>query len=382
MDTGTGAAPETVRATLLGAWPGADPVVAARDMVSGLGSPHLPVLPELPARGPGSDAVGRSAGLLEELAVDLQPHGWRLVPEPGMDHRRAVSALSTDRHALTDIAGEAGLELDDLALRVRGPMSLAADLWLTGGERSLSDYGARRDVAQSLTAGLAAQVRSMRAQTGASRLTVIVDEPRAAAILSGTLPTASGYRTVRSIPRTEVRAAWTALAQAVIDAGASSVVLAPGRSGAGEAWPWTDLALLASESLPSASSPSSPSASGPVPEPMSALALPLVPLEGPGSDASCWDIVAGWTEAGRHIVFRLPEPGPAGDRDHRPYRDTAVGIARTWERIGLDPARLAQLVLAAPDQSGATRLTANRTLEATVAAAEQLDRIRQDGGLA
>jgi hypothetical protein len=382
-----------VRATLLGAWTGTDPVSASRDLLNALGAPHLPVLPELPARGPGSDAIGRTAGLLEELAVDLQPHGWRLVPEPGMDHRRAVSALSTDRHALTDVAGESGIDVEDLLVRITGPLTLSAELWLPGGERSLSDHGARRDVAQSLAAGLAAHIRAVRSQTGAGRVTVVLDEPRAAAVLSGALPTASGYRTVRSLPRSEVREAWTLVSQAVLDAGASGIVLAPGRAGAGEEWAWADLALLAAEALP-------PSEQTPEEQRTAALALPLVPLEGPGSDGSRWDIVAGWTEAGRDIVFRLPSaqaaqasqgsqgsqsttavnPELAAGNGH-PYRGTGVMIARTWERIGLDPDLLGRLVLAAPDQSAASQLTANQALASAVATAEELDRIRQDGGL-
>ncbi|QCU77744.1 hypothetical protein E7744_05680 [Citricoccus sp. SGAir0253] len=388
------------RATLAGPWPGADPVAAARDVLAGLARPHLPVLPELPARGPGSDPVGRTAALLDGLAVDLQPHGWRLVPEAGMDHRRAASALRTDVNAFTDLAGERGEAVEELVVRVSGPMSLAAGLWLPGGERSLSDAGARRDVVQSLAAGLADWVRSVRAATGAARLTVVVDEPRAAAVLSGALPTASGYRTVRSIPRSEVRAGWTLVTEAVLDAGATGAVLAPGRAGAEERWGWRDLALLASEALPAVADPE-PDAPVDL-----GLALPLAPLEGPGADPDRWEVTAGWAEAGRTVLLRLPRAGhgaptaaagtAAGDRARagtsaagrpeavgtaRPYRGTAVGIARTWARIGLDPDLLSALVLGAPDLSGGTRHEANRTLEGAVAAAEDLEHIRQDGGL-
>lgn len=385
----------SVRATLLGDWPGTDPVSAAADQLDLLGAPHLPALPELPSRGPGSDATGRTAALLDGLAVDLQPHGWRLVPEPGLDHRRAVSALRTDGLALTDVAGESGVALEDLVLRVTGPASLAADLWLPGGERSLSDHGARRDVAQSLAAGLGEQVRALRCQTGAGRLTVVLEEPRAAAVLAGALPTASGYRTVRSLPRSEVRAAWTLVLQSVLDAGATGLVLAPGRQGAGADWGWAQLALLASEALPPRASGAESRNAGPglgaqTKDPLTALALPLAPLDGPGADPSRWEMVAGWMEAGRHVVVRLPTPefpgvpetrGRAGASADRPYRGVAVGLARTWERMGLDPALLGHLILAAPGLSGGTRVQANRTLEGTVATAEELDRIRQDGGL-
>ena len=47
--------------------------------------PDLPHLPELPARGAGADLIGRTAALLSDLRVDLQPGGWRLSggPAPG-----------------------------------------------------------------------------------------------------------------------------------------------------------------------------------------------------------------------------------------------------------------------------------------------------------
>lgn len=410
------------RATLAGAWPGSDPVAAARDVLNALGHPHQPPLPELPGRGPGSDPIGRTAALLEGLAVDLQPHGWRLVAEPGMDRRRAASALRSDVNALTDVAGEAGIVLEELVVRVTGPMSLAAGLWLPGGERSLSDSGARRDVVQSLAAGLGEWVGTLRTALGPARLTVVLDEPDAAAVLSGALPTASGYRTVRSIPRSEVRQGWTSVAESVLEAGAAGVVYAPGRTGAGEDWDWGQLALLAAEALPAAGTGRAP---GPDHVPGAApgqaaehekqekqekqdqddagrgLVLPLAPLEGAGADPARWEVIAGWAEAGRTVTLRLPRPvtahhpgtgGDSGSADsavsavnpapaERPYRSTAVAIARTWSRIGLDPELLSRLVLAAPDLSAQTRHAANRTVAATVAAAEELDRIRQDGGL-
>jgi hypothetical protein len=392
------------RASLTGAWPGADPVAASRDVLNILGHPHEPTLPELPGRGPGSDPIGRSAALLDGLAVDLQPHGWRLVPEPGLDHRRAASALRSDVNAFTDVAGDTGVTVQDLVVRVTGPMTLAAGLWLPGGERSLSDSGARRDVAQSLAAGLGEWIRSVRAATGTARLTVLVDEPQAAAVLSGALPTASGYRTVRSIPRSEVRQGWTLMAEAALDGGATGIVHAPGRAGAGDQWGWQELALLASEALPAvpppASAPVGPQGQegpqgrapdgveGPGDDVGRGLALPLAPLEGAGADPARWEVIAGWAEAGRALTLQLPPPGdgpmdPAtgGTDAARPYRNTAVGIARTWERIGLDPQLLSSLVLGAPDLSAGSRHAANRALAATVSAAEELDSIRQDGGL-
>ena len=111
VDAGPPALSEEVGATALGPWPGTDPVEAAKVSLGIFTEPHLPSLVELPARGIGSDAVGRTAALLVELPVDVQPYGWRFVDRPGNDHRRAVSALSTDINVLADVAGAAELAL-------------------------------------------------------------------------------------------------------------------------------------------------------------------------------------------------------------------------------------------------------------------------------
>ena len=187
-------------------WRGTDVAEAQRVTLGELGADHWPVLPELPDRGPGADATGRSAALLQELAVDLQPHGWRVSPPgaagSGRDRRRAVSLWHEDAHRWADTAGAEGAVVERLAVRVRGPLSLLAGLWLPGGERVLGDHGARRDVAESYLEGLQDALPRLRRATGAGRLGVVVDEPWAAAVLAGTLPTASGYRTV-------VVAAWS-----------------------------------------------------------------------------------------------------------------------------------------------------------------------------
>jgi hypothetical protein len=74
-------------ATGIGSLPGSDIREAVRVVFGEL--PDLPHLPELPARGPGADMIGRGAGLLVDMPVDLQPAGWRLVDRPGRDLRRA-----------------------------------------------------------------------------------------------------------------------------------------------------------------------------------------------------------------------------------------------------------------------------------------------------
>src|SRR3954463_8697041 len=91
-----------VRATGIGSLPGDDIDAALALVFTEL--PDLPHLPELPARGPGADMIGRTAGVLVDLHVDLQPSGWRLVPRPGMDVRRAREMLERDLDALVPVA--------------------------------------------------------------------------------------------------------------------------------------------------------------------------------------------------------------------------------------------------------------------------------------
>ena len=56
---------------------GTDPAEAMRVVAGEL--PDFPYLPELPDRGPGADLVGRTAGLLIDIPVEVTPCGWRLV---------------------------------------------------------------------------------------------------------------------------------------------------------------------------------------------------------------------------------------------------------------------------------------------------------------
>ncbi|WP_258802682.1 hypothetical protein [Pseudarthrobacter sp. NS4] len=219
------APPAEVTATGLGPWPGEDPLEAARIIRGELGSPHLPFLAELPARGVGSDALGRTASLLEELAVDVQPYGWRLVDRPGKDFRRAASALATDINVLADVAGTEDASAREIKVQLVGPLTLAAGLHLHNGERALIDYGARRDLAASLAAGVGSYLARVSAAVPGARLVVQLDEPDIAAVLAGTIHTSSGYRTLRAVAGSEARESWRLVMDALRAAGASEVVV-------------------------------------------------------------------------------------------------------------------------------------------------------------
>lgn len=190
-------------ATGVGSLPGEDLHEALRVVLGEL--PDLPHLPELPARGPGADMIGRTAGLLVDLHVDLQPTGWRLVDRPGREVRRARDLLERDLDGLEEAAAD---YTGPLKLQVAGPWTLAATLELTRGDKAVSDPGACRDLAESLAEGVRTHLASVRRRIPGASLVLQLDEPSLPAVLSGRVPTASGYGALRAV---EAPVAQTAL---------------------------------------------------------------------------------------------------------------------------------------------------------------------------
>jgi methionine synthase II (cobalamin-independent) len=184
------------RATAIGSWPGTDAVDAARTTFGELPEPHLPYLPELPARGPGADMVGRGATFLVDLPVDLQPSGWRLVDRPGRDLARAQSWLRQDLDVLAEVAD--GYE-GPFKVQACGPWTLAASLMLPRLERAVVDPGACRDLVASLAEGVARHVAEIARLVPGARVVVQLDEPSLPAVLHGGLPTASGFGRLRAV---------------------------------------------------------------------------------------------------------------------------------------------------------------------------------------
>jgi methionine synthase II (cobalamin-independent) len=183
----------------VGSLPGTDPTEAIRLVVGEL--PDFAHLPELPGRGPGADLIGRSAALLVDLAVDLTPAGWRLVPRPGIDQRRAEEYLARDLDALHDVADA---WTGPLKVQAAGPWTLAAGLERSRGDRAVVDPGARRDLVQSLAEGLAGHVAAVAARVPGARVFVQLDEPSVPAVLQGGLPTVSGFGKLPAVEGTVV----------------------------------------------------------------------------------------------------------------------------------------------------------------------------------
>jgi len=341
----TAAAGAGIGATAAGGWPGFDPLEANRAVRGELGKPSIPFLPALPARGPGSDDVGRTLGVLVELPFDLQPHGWRLVQRPGKDQRRAESALSSDINALGDIAGLEEHSAPRLKLHLHGPLSLAAGVHLHNGERVLIDHGARRELYESLAAGAADFVRRVASAARGAEVTVQFDEPDAGAVLAGRVPTASGYRSLRAVGRREATEAWDLVTASVRAAGASETVLTLEAD---------DVVLDAAR----------------------ASAASVLSLQLPGISDRQWEALAGDLESGRPLWLAILDPGSAIPQ----VKVLVESVLTAWRRIGLpDPALVALTVTTMPGLESTSPRDAVRTLTRMAQVADALDQVRTEG---
>ncbi|MFE1826293.1 methionine synthase [Streptomyces yangpuensis] len=183
-------------ATGVGSLPGGDAREAAKTATGSF--EDFPYLPELPARGPGADMIGRSTGLLVDMYAHVEPSGWRISDRPGRDTRRARSWLGEDLDALEEFTqGYTGR----LKVQAVGPWTLAAALELHGGEAMLQDAGACRDLAGSLAEGLREHLADVRRRIPGADVVLQLDEPSLTAVLLGRVRSASGYRTYRAVDR-------------------------------------------------------------------------------------------------------------------------------------------------------------------------------------
>ncbi|MEU3985079.1 methionine synthase [Streptomyces sp. NPDC026672] len=183
-------------ATGVGSLPGGDAREAARTVTGTF--EDFPFLPELPARGPGADMIGRTAGLLVEVYARVEPSGWRIGDRPGRDTRRARSWLGEDLDALEEFTQDYE---GPLKVQAVGPWTLATALELRNGEAAISDPGACRDLAASLTEGLRQHLAEVARRIPGARIVLQLDEPSLTPVLRGQVRTASGYRTHRAVDR-------------------------------------------------------------------------------------------------------------------------------------------------------------------------------------
>ena len=181
-------------ATGVGSMPGEDPAESIRLVLGEL--PLLPYLPELPARGPEADLIGRGLGFLVEMPVEIKPSGWRLASRPGRELRRARDLVSRDLDALEEHAAEL---TGPSKVQLAGPWTLAANAELPSGHRIVSDHGATRDLIDSLAEGLRLHLLDLGKRLPKANLVIQLDEPSIPAVLHAKVPTPSGWDSVRAV---------------------------------------------------------------------------------------------------------------------------------------------------------------------------------------
>ncbi|MEU0227683.1 methionine synthase [Streptomyces sp. NPDC006284] len=319
-------------ATGIGSLPGQDAREAVKTATGS--SEDFPFLPELPARGPGADMIGRTAGMLVELYARVEPSGWRLGDRPGRDTKRARAWLREDLDALEEFTQ--GYE-GPVKVQAVGPWTLAAALELRNGEAVLSDPGACRDLAASLAEGLRQHLAEVRRRIPGARPVLQLDEPSLTAVLRGQVRSASGYRTHRAVDRQVVEAALRDTAAVhgdgpvVVHSCAPDVPFALLRR-AGVAGVSFDFSLLTERD---------DEAIGEAVEGGTRLFAGVVP----GTDAALSD--------------------PAG---------SVMGVRTLWRRLGLHPGLLAEAVTVTPScgLAGASPEYARRALAHCVRAARSL----------
>lgn len=192
-------------ATGVGSWPGSDSREAATVIAGELS--ELPHLQELPARGPGADMVGRTAGLLAQvdsgLGITTTPSGWRLTGGLTRDVQRALSYLGED----LDYAQEQFGDFEGTyKLQLCGPWTLAARIELPHGNLVLSDHGARSELHQALGVAAAAHVADVQRRLPRANVIVQFDEPMLAQVHEARVPTPSGFATYRGVESVELAA--------------------------------------------------------------------------------------------------------------------------------------------------------------------------------
>ncbi|MGW7072566.1 methionine synthase [Streptomyces sp. NPDC054855] len=292
-------------ATGIGSMPGGDAREAAKTVTGSF--EDFPYLAELPARGPGADMIGRTAGMLVELYARVEPSGWRIGDRPGRDTRRARAWLGEDLDALEEFTqGYAG----PVKVQAVGPWTLAAALELKNGEAALSDPGACRDLAGSLAEGLRVHLADVRRRIPGAQVVLQLDEPSLIGVLRGHIKTASEYRTHRAVDRQLVESTLREVlgvhdGPAVVHSCAPDVPFALLRRAGADAISF-DFSLLTER-----------------------------------DDEAIGEAVEGGTKLFAGVVAGVDGPlsDPAG---------SVMGVRTLWRRLGLNPGSLAESVVVTP----------------------------------
>ena len=326
-------------ASTTGVWADVDPreaVAHGADLAST--RPHLLPFPLMSSPAAGgtrwaADALGLAVQLLPGLPADIGPAGWRLLGGRAataartLDARREASRLSRAFDALGEYAESSDLPV---LVSVPGPWTLTRRLGLPDESPVLGDPGARRDVLQSYAHGLLGlrerihRVVAGSPDTPLDRVRIRLVEEDLDAILTGRVPTVSGYRTLPAVPDAHVVAGLRSVVQRT---GEGTILSLPGLSTVrigGKDIPHTSLVDDAG---------------------VRHLCVPLRPVSwasetDPLAPALLrqWERLAEWTETGGGVWLRIPGEAAAAAGSVTGWVEAA---ALPWTRVGMGRAGLA-----------------------------------------
>lgn len=175
----------------LGEMPGTNLAHAADIAFSETPLPHIP---QLPARGLGSDLVGRTASLLP-IHVDRGPRSWRVTKRPQLLTRRAADQMERDLDLLEELwAGK----LTQIKTQLVGPWTLAAEIEMGNGHRMLSDDGALEDLTSALIETARAHIDDLTRRFDAAVI-LQLDEPRLPEIRAGKIKGTTDFDTIKAV---------------------------------------------------------------------------------------------------------------------------------------------------------------------------------------
>lgn len=346
-----------VRASGRGDFPGDDLAEAMSRVEGELGSPHLPFLPHLPALGWRSTPLARTLAVCEGLAFDGASFGWRMVHSGGRGARE--SALAQDR-LLSDInllADRVGAQKKRFGsgqgsaavykIQLVGPLTLAASIYLPGGERAISDAGASRDLLESFLEGLERWVESLREALQAPRALIAVqlDESELQRLMEGSIPTVSGFRSLSALQPHYYQQVYRRVAERFAELNLQLILDVDGTA----LKPVQELKLLTQPrpALDALALLKAMQVEGATP-----CALLLHPdrarLKGPGmlkvpplSDPRSWEPVAQLLEAQAQLWLPVVTSARVPDQVRRLYS--------LWREVGLEPTQLNALGLMADE---------------------------------
>ena len=344
-----------VRASGRGDFPGDDLSEAMSRVEGELGAPHLPFLPHLPALGWRSTPLARTLAVCEGLAFDGASFGWRMVHSGGRGARE--SALAQDR-LLSDInllADRVGAQKKRFGsgqtpvykIQLVGPLTLAASIYLPGGERVISDAGASRDLLESFLEGLERWAESLREalQAPQALIAVQLDESEFQRLMEGTIPTVSGFRSLSALQPHYYQQVYRRVAERFAELNLQLILDVDGTA----LKPVQELKLLTQPrpALDALALLKAMQVEGAAP-----CALLLHPdrarLKGPGmlqvpplSDPRSWEPVAQLLEAQAQLWLPVVTSARVPDQVRRLYS--------LWREVGLEPTQLNALGLMADE---------------------------------